>query len=90
MVPSSKTCVLSAGNETFFDVECTCFRVGSSNRIHRNGWRPWTSRAQTTADLSLSPITRSETNLDMNVEESGPVRAGEFGLERVDEFGHRC
>ena len=46
--------------------------------------------AKQPADLSVSPITRSETNLDMNVEESGPVRAGEFGLERVDEFGHRC
>ena len=38
-------------------------------------------------DLGASPSGRSETNLDMNVDESGPVRAGEFGLERVDEFG---
>ena len=30
------------------------------------------------AGLSVSPITRSETNLDMNVEESGPVHADEF------------
>ena len=37
--------------------------------------------------LSLSPISRSETNLDVSVEESGPVRASEFGPVRVDEFG---
>ena len=36
--------------------------------------------------LSVSPISRSETNLDVSVEESGPVRAGEFGPVRV-EFG---
>ena len=41
------------------------------------------------AGLSVSPITRSETNLDVNVEESGPVRADEFGPERVDEFGRQ-
>ena len=39
------------------------------------------------AGLSVSPITRSETNLDVSVEESGPVRADEFGPVRVDEFG---
>ena len=39
------------------------------------------------AGLSVSPITRSETNLDANVEESGPVRGDEFDSERVDEFG---
>ena len=40
------------------------------------------------AGLSIRkrPITRSQTNLDMNVEESGPVRADEFDLQRVDEF----
>ena len=37
--------------------------------------------------LSESPISRSETNLDVNVEESCPVRAGDFNPERVDEFG---
>ena len=39
------------------------------------------------AGLSVSPITRSEIKLDMNVDESGPVRANEFDPERVDEFG---
>ena len=39
------------------------------------------------AGLSVSPITRSQTNLDMHVKESGPVRADEFDLQRVDEFG---
>ena len=39
------------------------------------------------AGLSVRPITRSETNLDVNVEESGPVRADEFDPERVGEFG---
>ena len=39
------------------------------------------------AGLSVSPITRSETHLDVSVEESGPVRADEFGLVRVEEFG---
>ena len=38
------------------------------------------------AVLSVSPITRSETNLDVSVEESGPVRADESGPVRVDEF----
>ena len=38
------------------------------------------------AGLSVSPITRSETSLDVNVEERGPVRADEFD-ERVHEFG---
>ena len=37
-------CALSAGNESLNEMEYTCFRVGSSNRIHRNGWRPWTPR----------------------------------------------
>ena len=39
------------------------------------------------AGLSVSPITRCETNLTVNVEESDPVRADEFGPVRVDEFG---
>ena len=39
------------------------------------------------AGLSVSPITRSETNLDVNVEQSGPVCVDEFAPERVDEFG---
>ena len=37
--------------------------------------------------LSVSPISRSDTNLDVNVEESGHVRAYELDPERVDEFG---
>ena len=36
------------------------------------------------ADLSVSPITRSETNLDVSVEESGPVRADEIGPRPTD------
>ena len=36
---------------------------------------------------SVSLISRSETNLDASVEESGPVRADEFDPERVAEFG---
>ena len=39
------------------------------------------------AGLSASPISRSETNLDVSVEESGPVRADQFGPVRVDELG---
>ena len=39
------------------------------------------------AGLSASRITRSETNLDVSVEESGPLRADEIGLVRVDKFG---
>ena len=40
------------------------------------------------AGSSVSPISRSEIGLDVNVEESGPVRADdEFDPERVDEFG---
>ena len=34
---------------------------------------------------SCSPMTRSETNLDASVEESGPVRADEFGPTDADE-----
>ena len=37
------------------------------------------------ASLSVSPMTRSETNLDASVEESGPVRADEFGPTDADE-----
>ena len=33
--------------------------------------------------LSVSPITRSGTNLDVNVEENGTVRADEFDFVRV-------
>ena len=40
VVPSSKMCARSAGNESLNEMEYTCFRVGSSNRTHRNGWRP--------------------------------------------------
>ena len=48
----------------------------------------WAIRRHTQpAGLSVSPITRSETNLDVSVEESGPVRADEFDPLRVDEFG---
>ena len=32
-------------------------------------------------------MTRSETNLNVTVEESGPVRADEFRPVRADEFG---
>ena len=39
------------------------------------------------AGSSESPMTRSETNLDVNVEESGLVRADELGPVQVDEFG---
>ena len=39
------------------------------------------------AGLSASRITRSETNLDVSVEESVPLRADEIGLVRVDKFG---
>ena len=38
------------------------------------------------AGFSVSPISRSETNLDVSFEESGPVRAEEFDPERVDHF----
>ena len=48
VVPSSKMCVRSAGNESLNETEYTCSRVGSSDRIHRSGWRPWSSPAQTT------------------------------------------
>ena len=37
--------------------------------------------------FSVSPITRSETNLDVSVEESGPLCADELGLVRADDFG---
>ena len=37
--------------------------------------------------LSVSPITRLETNLDVNVAESGLVRADEVAPERVDKCG---
>ena len=37
------------------------------------------------ASLSITPMTRSETNLDASVEESGPVRADEFGPTGADE-----
>ena len=39
------------------------------------------------AGLFASQITRSETKLDVSVEESGPLRANEIGLVRVDKFG---
>ena len=35
----------------------------------------------------LAPLVKSCPNVDVNVEESGPVRADEFGLVRADEFG---
>ena len=37
------------------------------------------------AGLSVGPISRSETNLDVNVEESDPERADEFGPTGADE-----
>ena len=55
VVLSSKMCVQSAGNESLNETEYTCSRVGSSNRIHRSGWRPWSSRAQTTGRLIRKP-----------------------------------
>ena len=39
------------------------------------------------AGLSASRITRYETNLDVRVEQKGPLRADEIGLVRVDKFG---
>ena len=55
VVPSSKMCDRSAGNESLNETEFSCSRVGSSNRIHRSGWRPWSSRAQTTGRFIRKP-----------------------------------
>ena len=55
VVRSSKMCAQTAGNETLNEMEFTCSRVGSPNRIHRSGWRTWSSRAQTTGRFIRKP-----------------------------------
>ena len=81
-------CAQSAGNESLtrngvYVLPCWVVKQNSSEAVGAPGQvvpkRP--------AGSSVSPITRSETNLGVNVEQSGPVRADEFGPERGDEFG---
>ena len=55
VVLSSKMCARSAGNESLDEMEFSCSRVGSSKEVRRNGWRLWTSRAQTTGRSTRKP-----------------------------------
>ena len=69
----------SAGNESSNEMEYTC------SSVHRSGEHPGQVVPKPPAGLSVSPISRSETNPDVNVEESDPVRADEFGPTSADE-----
>ena len=95
-------CATARESRWFFQRRCALKAQGNES-LTRNGVRAPVLGRQTEfpeafgapgqvvpkrpAGSSVSPITRSETNLGVNVEESGPVRADEFGPERGDEFG---
>ena len=75
--PSSKMCARSAGNESLNEMEYMCFRVGSSNRIHRSGWRAWSCRVQTTGRF-----------IRERVNEFGPTGADEDVVQEAGELKH--
>ena len=60
------------------ETERTCSRIGSSNRIHRSGWRSWSGRAQRTGRFIHN----------VRADEFGTTSADEDVVQEAEELKH--